>query len=183
MKLRIKILALSMALLAALCAALSVSLRLQREMHAEIASNKDHHLPLAAMRAEAESAAPGYQLLLAKAVGTGVAGAFDAIEKEPGQVMGHLVAELDGAQSPLARAIAAPVGELPSATAVLHERWAEALDRYRARNWRAAKTALAGCLEVAPEDGPARLFCERIARFDAATPPADWDGVWRLEEV
>jgi adenylate cyclase len=79
--------------------------------------------------------------------------------------------------------IAAPVGELPSATAVLHERWAEALDRYRARDWRAAKAALAGCLEVAPEDGPARLFCERIARFDAAPPPADWDGVSRLEKV
>lgn len=284
MKLRVKILALSMALLAILCAALFVSLRLQREVHADIASGKDYHLPLAALLAEAESAAPGYQLTLAKAVGDASARNLDALDKQAANVMGHLGTQLDSAQSLLARAVAdprnevndrvtlariegtmrvvrreafaleasgqhllaalrqgdgvavaaqfrefaraeravdleiesarrdiariaeealgevvghedealrismllfaaAPVGELPSASAVLHERWAEALDRYRARDWRAARAALAGCLEVAPEDGPARLFSERIARFDVAAPPANWDGVSRLEKV
>ena len=108
MKLRVKILALSTALLAILCVALFVSLRLQREVHEEIASGKDYHLPLAALLAEAESAALGYQLTLAKAAGAGAAADFDLIEKQAGQVMGHLVAELDGAQALLARAIADP---------------------------------------------------------------------------
>jgi adenylate cyclase len=79
--------------------------------------------------------------------------------------------------------VVAPVGELAAADTVLLERWAMALDRYRARDWHAAEAALAGCLEVAPDDGPARLFRERIARFAAAPPPPDWDGVWRLEKV
>jgi adenylate cyclase len=79
--------------------------------------------------------------------------------------------------------VVAPVGELAPADAALHERWAEALDRYRARDWGAAEAALAGCLEVAPDDGPARLFRERVARFAAAPPAPDWDGVWRLEKV
>jgi adenylate cyclase len=79
--------------------------------------------------------------------------------------------------------VVAPVGELAAADAALHERWAEALGRYRARDWDAAEAALAGCLEVAPDDGPTRLFRERIARFAAAPPPQDWDGAWRLEKV
>jgi len=79
--------------------------------------------------------------------------------------------------------VVAPVGELASVDAALHERWAEALDRYRARDWGAAEAALAGCLEVAPDDGPARLFRERVARFAAAPPAPDWDRVWRLEKA
>ena len=56
MKLRRKILALSGVLLAILCAALFVSLRLQREVHDEIAAGRDYHLPLGALLAEAEGA-------------------------------------------------------------------------------------------------------------------------------
>ena len=49
--------------------ALFVSLRLQREVHDEIAAGRDYHLPLGNLLAEAESAALGYQLNLARAAG------------------------------------------------------------------------------------------------------------------
>lgn len=76
----------------------------------------------------------------------------------------------------------APAGQLAPPLAELRGVFAEALDAYRRRDWGAAERAFADCLRLRPEDGPARVFRERIALFKANPPPADWDGVWRLAE-
>jgi adenylate cyclase len=79
--------------------------------------------------------------------------------------------------------IVAAVGKLSPADAALRDRWTAALDSYRAQDWRATDAALRACLEIAPDDGPALRYRERVAGFAAAPPPSDWDGAWRLEKV
>lgn len=49
---------------------------------------------------------------------------------------------------------------------------------YRGRDWDGAERAFEECLGLAPEDGPSRVFLERIRAFRDNPPPADWDGVW-----
>ncbi len=53
-----------------------------------------------------------------------------------------------------------------------------ALARYRVRDWDGAEQAFNACLGLAPDDGPSRVFLERIRAFRADPPPGDWDGVW-----
>ncbi|MBM4181753.1 MAG: HAMP domain-containing protein [Betaproteobacteria bacterium] len=53
-----------------------------------------------------------------------------------------------------------------------------ALARYRARDWDGAEQAFNECLKQSPDDGPSRVFLERIRVFCETPPPGDWDGVW-----
>jgi adenylate cyclase len=70
-------------------------------------------------------------------------------------------------------------GEVPEAKLSLGERFAEALAAYRSQEWDRAETALRGCLELFPEDGPSRLFLERVRQLRTQPPGEQWDGVWR----
>jgi adenylate cyclase len=70
-------------------------------------------------------------------------------------------------------------GEVPDAKLTLAERFAEALAAYRAQAWDRSETALRGCLELFPDDGPSRLFRDRVKRLRAQPPGEPWDGVWR----
>ena len=79
--------------------------------------------------------------------------------------------------------IVAAAGQLAATGERLGEIWAEALDRYRARDWRAARSAIAGCLELAPQDGPAQVLRDRLERLEAEPPSGDWDGVWRMAKM
>ena len=54
----------------------------------------------------------------------------------------------------------------------------QGLASYRKQDWDGAARLFQGCLSLRPEDGPSRIFLERIATFRAAPPPGDWDGVW-----
>jgi adenylate cyclase len=59
---------------------------------------------------------------------------------------------------------------------------AEGIEAYRARDWKTAARAFKGALELYPDDGPAKVYGERL-KLLAKTPPAkDWDGVWNLTE-
>ncbi len=71
-------------------------------------------------------------------------------------------------------------GELPAETVELHEMFAAGLAAYRARDWDQADRHLADCLALNPDDGPSRVFQNRIEQFRLNSPPEDWDGVWRL---
>jgi len=63
----------------------------------------------------------------------------------------------------------------------LRDRYAQALDLYQKRNFRAASAAFAALAVIFPHDGPAATMAARCARFAATPPPPDWDGIWRLE--
>jgi class 3 adenylate cyclase len=73
-------------------------------------------------------------------------------------------------------------GEVAQTTLDLSERFALALGAYRQQAWTEAAAAFRNCLELVPEDGPARVFLDRIPLLSAQSLPANWDGVWILAE-
>lgn len=74
-------------------------------------------------------------------------------------------------------------GEVPEAKLALIERFAEALEAYRSQGWDRSEAALKGCLEIFPEDGPSRLFLERVRLLRANAPGEQWNGVWKLASM
>ncbi len=56
----------------------------------------------------------------------------------------------------------------------------EGLTAYRARRWDEATIAFQEFLETQPDDGPSRLFIERIQAFRESPPGDDWDGVCHM---
>jgi adenylate cyclase len=73
-------------------------------------------------------------------------------------------------------------GELTPERSQLRELFGQGLAAYRRQSWDEAQAIFERCLGIAAEDGPARLFLERIALLRADPPPAGWDGIWRLSE-
>jgi adenylate cyclase len=73
-------------------------------------------------------------------------------------------------------------GELPQAMVRLAEHYAEGLAAYRGRAWTEAEAAFSAALAVVPDDGPSKVFLERIPRLVAEAPGVDWNGVWALSE-
>ena len=71
-------------------------------------------------------------------------------------------------------------GAIPSADKPLLEAYAHGLELYRGQKFSTARLSFEECLELHPNDGPARLF---VARCDAMTnepPGAGWDGVFSM---
>jgi adenylate cyclase len=73
-------------------------------------------------------------------------------------------------------------GELPEELARLRERYDAARRTYNAQNWDTAEATLHECLVICPNDGPSRLFLERIQVLRRNPPGKNWNGVWRLAE-
>ena len=73
-------------------------------------------------------------------------------------------------------------GEVPETTMLLSEQFAGALAAYRSQEWDRAEAALRDCLKLSPDDGPSRLFLERVKLLRTQPPGEQWNGVWRLEE-
>ena len=71
-------------------------------------------------------------------------------------------------------------GELTADFAELREVFAAGLTAYRARDWQTAERRFSECLARKPDDGPARVFRQRLELLRGAPPADDWDGVWRL---
>ena len=53
-------------------------------------------------------------------------------------------------------------GEVDAATLELRYRYADGLDAYRSADWARARLSFAACLEVRPDDGPAKVFRQRL---------------------
>ena len=75
-----------------------------------------------------------------------------------------------------------PRGEVAQSTLDLAEQFALGLVAYRRQAWADAVAAFRSCLELAPEDGPTRVFLDRIPLLSAQSLPENWDGVWTLSE-
>ncbi len=73
----------------------------------------------------------------------------------------------------------APEGLLPHLRYVV-ALYNEGLERYRRREWEAARRMFDEALQQRPDDGPAQTYRERCAFFEREPPPDDWDGVWDL---
>ncbi len=73
----------------------------------------------------------------------------------------------------------APEGLLPHLRYVV-ALYNEGLERYRRREWEAARRMFDEALQQRPDDGPAQTYRERCAIFEREPPADDWDGVWDL---
>jgi adenylate cyclase len=62
------------------------------------------------------------------------------------------------------------------------ERWHEALERFRGRDWHAAECILAELARAHPDAALYGLFRKRVARLRVDPPPAHWDGVTTFTE-
>jgi len=76
----------------------------------------------------------------------------------------------------------ARAGGLAPRQSELCELFAAGLAAYRRKDWAAALTQFEACLQIVADDGPARLFIERIALLREAPPDPDWDGIWHHSE-
>ncbi len=73
-------------------------------------------------------------------------------------------------------------GDVSDSQRRLRERYATALQAYRAQQWSEAETGFRACSEIAPDDGPSQVMLERIALLRTRSLAADWDGTWHLLE-
>jgi class 3 adenylate cyclase len=73
-------------------------------------------------------------------------------------------------------------GEVADDRLKLRDTFSEALEAYRARAWDDARTGFTNCLSIMPDDGPSRVFLDRLAGFQRRSPGPDWNGVWTLAE-
>jgi adenylate cyclase len=127
-----------------------------------------------ASRLEAANKHYGTRILLSEKTALLAAAAIEAREIDSVVVLGQSepqrIFELLGGK-----------GALDGTAERLRANFAEALAAYRAGKWDEAERAFGACLGIEPADGPSRVMRERVARL-RANPPAQWDGVWRLEE-
>jgi adenylate cyclase len=73
-------------------------------------------------------------------------------------------------------------GELSEELARLRERYDTARRSYLAQDWETAEATFRECLKIRPNDGPSRLFVERVQALRRNPPGKDWNGVWQLVE-
>jgi adenylate cyclase len=64
----------------------------------------------------------------------------------------------------------------------VRDRFEEGLRYYWKGEWKTAMELLKACLEIDPEDGPAKVFLSRINVFMRQPPPSGWSGVWIFDE-
>lgn len=74
-------------------------------------------------------------------------------------------------------------GEVPETTLRLSEQFVGALEAYRSQKWDRADAALRDCLKLSPDDGPSRVFLERVNLLRTQPPGEQWNGVWNLESL
>ena len=59
----------------------------------------------------------------------------------------------------------------------------QAIQFFRSQEWDAAESSLRGILAIAPEDGVAAIYLQRIAEFRVAPPAGPWDGAIELDKL
>jgi len=73
-------------------------------------------------------------------------------------------------------------GDLADKETKLRSLYSDGLAAYRRQDWDEAQGHFESCLQVSAEDGPSRLFLERIAHLRSAPRSPDWDGIWHISE-
>jgi adenylate cyclase len=75
-----------------------------------------------------------------------------------------------------------PAGELSQELVRLRECYDAARRNYLAQDWDTAEATFRECLKIRPNDGPSRVFLERVQALRRNPPGKDWNGVWQLAE-
>lgn len=73
-------------------------------------------------------------------------------------------------------------GQTSGLMADLVHQYEKAHELYQAHDYAAAAAAFKLCTSIDAEDGPSRTFLARCQAYAQTPPPADWDGVFELED-
>jgi class 3 adenylate cyclase len=73
-------------------------------------------------------------------------------------------------------------GQLSEELVRLREHYDAARRSYLAQDWDTAKATFRECLQIRPNDGPSRVFLERVQILRRDPPGKNWNGVWQLVE-
>jgi len=74
-------------------------------------------------------------------------------------------------------------GQLETSRLEMRKTFAGGLGAYREQDSDAAQGAFRGVFAYhALDDGPARVFLERISILRSSPPGADWDGIWHYQK-
>lgn len=76
--------------------------------------------------------------------------------------------------------VLARAGALSPERQQLREVFERGIELYRDRNWNGAEAEFQKALAIAPDDGPSRVYADRVLVLKQHPPEKDWDGVWRL---
>jgi len=57
----------------------------------------------------------------------------------------------------------------------------QALIHFRDKEWDKAEKLFSMVLKTTPNDGPSKVFVERCRKYRVTPPPANWDGVYKME--
>jgi adenylate cyclase len=76
----------------------------------------------------------------------------------------------------------AAAGQLSEELARLRERYEQAQRAYLDQEWDLAEATFRECLQIRPNDGPSRVFLERVQVLRRDPPGKDWNGVWQMVE-
>jgi len=74
------------------------------------------------------------------------------------------------------------IGAVAEAALDHRTRFEQALRDFQSGDWNTAKTGFTACREVPGGDAAAETYLRRLAIIQENGPPADWDGVWRLDD-
>jgi adenylate cyclase len=108
-----------------------------------------------ASRLEAANKLYGTSILVSATTALQAEGAIELREIDTAQIAG--LGEPERVFEVLGR-----TGEVDAVTLELRDRYAQGLAAYRAEDWARAREAFAACLALRPEDGPARIFRQRL---------------------
>jgi adenylate cyclase len=73
-------------------------------------------------------------------------------------------------------------GQLSKELARLRQCYEQARSMYLSQEWDPAEASFRECLQIRPNDGPSRVFLERVQVLRRNSPGKDWNGVWQLVE-
>jgi adenylate cyclase len=65
---------------------------------------------------------------------------------------------------------------------LLNQRFADALEAYRTRQWRDAMSRFSDILDAFPEDGPSRFYLHRCESYVLKPPDEPWHPTVRVEQ-
>jgi adenylate cyclase len=128
-----------------------------------------------AARLERANRIYGTHVLIAESTAQAVAAQFEMREIDTIFVKGKI-------ETTRVFELMSSAGELSKEVLWLRERYEAARRSYLAQDWDMAEAAFGECLEIRPNDGPSRVFLERVQSLRRNPPVKDWNGVWHLVE-
>ena len=126
-----------------------------------------------AARLEGANRVYGTQILIAETTAQAIGSAFETREIDvifaKGKTETTRVFELLGVS-----------GEVTEQQLRLRELYVRARRAYLAQEWDLAEAIFGECLQLRPDDGPSRVFLQRIQTLRRNPPGENWTGVWEL---